>query len=87
MKVIAKPIEMIAWFNEDGKIKPIRFRLETENGEKEVIKVLKVFSTEKEKIAGNIMFSFKCKSIIQNIEKIYELKYEINSSKWMLFKI
>jgi hypothetical protein len=41
----------------------------------------------KEKYAGNIMYSFKCKSIINDIEKIYELKYEVASSKWILFKI
>jgi len=87
MKVIAKEIEMIAWFDKEGIIKPLKFRLETNDETYKVIKVLKVLAINKEKYAGNIMYSFKCKSIINNIEKIYELKYEVASSKWILFKI
>lgn len=31
MKVVAKKIEMIAYFEEDGKIKPIRFRFKEDD--------------------------------------------------------
>jgi len=87
MKVIAKEIEMIAWFDKEGIIKPLKFRLEASDESYQVIKVLKVLSISKEKYVGNIMYSFKCKSVINNVEKIYELKYEVASSKWVLFKI
>ena len=87
MKVIAKPIEMVAWFENQGNINPIRFRMECEDKSYKVIKIDKVIKKNSEKIAGNIMQIFICSSIIDGIEKNYELKYEINSCKWMLFKI
>ena len=87
MKVIAKEIEMIAWFDKEGIIKPLKFRLETDDEVYKVIKFWRSWLLIKKSMLGNIMYSFKCKSIINNNEKIYELKYEVASSKWILFKI
>lgn len=85
MKVVAKPIQMIAWFNKDGSINPIRFKVE-EDGDK-VIKVDRVLKAERERLAGNIMEKFTCSSVIDGIEKLYEVKYDSKSYKWILFKI
>lgn len=87
MKVIAKPIEMIAWFKEDGTPNPIRFKLRDEEELSKVIKVDKVLYLKKEKLAGNHMLVFNCQSVIDGTEKIYELKYEMDTCKWILFKI
>jgi len=83
--VIAKPIQMIAWFNKEGSINPIRFKVE-EDGEK-VIKVDRVLKSEQERLAGSIMEKFTCTSIINGVEKIFEVKYDSKSYKWILFKI
>lgn len=85
MKVIAKPIKMIAWFNEDGSINPIRFKVD-EDGDK-VIKVDRVLKSEQERLAGSIMEKFTCTSVINGVEKIFEVKYDSKSYKWILFKI
>lgn len=85
MKVVAKPIQMIAYFKEDGSINPIKFKIE-EDGVK-VIKIDKILKSEREKLAGNIMEKFTCTSTINGIEKIFEVKYDSKSYKWILFKI
>ncbi|MCR1949959.1 hypothetical protein NSA50_02660 [Clostridium sp. DSM 100503] len=84
MKVIAKPIQMIAWFNEDGSINPIRFKVLEE--ESKVIKIEKVLKREKEKLSGKVMEKFVCSSCIDGIEKIFEIKYDATNYKWILFK-
>lgn len=84
MKVVAKPIQMIAWFNKDGSINPIRFKIE-EDGNK-VIKVDRVLKAEKERLSGNVMEKFTCSSVINGIERLYEIKYDSNTYKWILFK-
>ncbi|EGW36656.1 hypothetical protein [Desulfosporosinus sp. OT] len=58
MKVLMKPIEMIAWFDLDGP-RPIRFRV---NGE--VYKVHQVSNISEVKLAGNRMKIFRCQSEI-----------------------
>ncbi|ERK31538.1 hypothetical protein [Clostridium intestinale] len=87
MKVIAKSIDVIAWFTESGEPSPIRFRMKNEDQSTTIIKVDKVIFKEKEKLAGNPMLVFRCQSMINKINKIYELKYEIQTCKWTLFKI
>jgi len=59
MKVLMKPIDMIAWFDLDGIPRPIRFRV---NGE--VYKVHQVFNISEEKLAGNRMKIYRCQSEI-----------------------
>ncbi len=87
MKVIAKSIEMISYTDKDGILKPIKFRIESEDKTYKVIKVDNIIHTELEKLAGNKMYKFRCQSIINGTEKVFELSYEIDSCKWMLFKI
>ena len=87
MKVVAKPIEMIAWTDEKGNINPIRFKIAKEDGSNSVVKVDKVITIDKEKLAGNLMLVFKCQSVVNGADKLYELKYELSTCKWILFKI
>lgn len=87
MKVVAKPVEMIAYFEDLGHITPIRFRIQEEGQEPVTIKVDQVCSMDLEKFAGNRMYVFKCQSVIEGVERPYELKYDLATCRWMLFKI
>lgn len=87
MKTIARPIEVIAYTDLKGKVNPIRFRIINDDVSVKVIKIDKVISQRLEKLAGNNMIVFSCQSIINNIEKRYEIKYELGTCKWILFKI
>lgn len=87
MKVVMAPIELIGWFDEYGVINPIRFRFEDSDGERIVVKVGKIVKVEDEKLAGNHMRIFVCQSMIDGSQKNYELKYEIRTCRWFLFKI
>lgn len=85
MKIVAKPVDMLALFDVAGLIHPLRFRLEEDQGM--VIKVDEVFSRNFENKAGIAVLTFDCASIINNQRKVYQLKYEIEKNKWVLFKI
>ncbi len=87
MKLIAKPIEMIASFAQNGTIHPLRFRVLNENQAWDIIKVNQVISVDHERKAGNPVIIYKCQSDIKGVCKIYELKYERNTYLWTLYKI
>lgn len=87
MKVLAKPIEMVAWFDFKGLIHPIRFRLIDENGTYKIISIKSIQARKKEKLAGNLMQVFLCRGIINNQEVLFELKYEKDTDQWTLFKM
>lgn len=86
MKVLNKEIDMIVWFNPEGQIRPIRFRL-LEEEENIVIEVNKVIYKTEEKISGKKVHTFKCQSLINGIEKAYELRYLSENLRWILFKM
>ena len=87
MRIVVKPIEVISLTDTKGNITPIRFRVESEDESNQVIKVDRIIDRTQEKFAGNLMMVFNCQSLIENIEKRYEIKYEFATCKWILFKI
>lgn len=71
----------------DGYPRPLRFRLENDDKSFSVVKVDRIIQKSMEKLAGNNMMVFRCQSMINGQEMLYELKYEIRTCKWILFKI
>ncbi|MDF2884247.1 MAG: hypothetical protein K0R54_4814 [Clostridiaceae bacterium] len=86
MKVVSKEIEMIAYFKSGGKIAPIKFRIEEDNKWK-VIKVDRIISMDLEKLCGNKLLVYTCSAVIEGTERIFEIKYDIEKCKWILYKI
>lgn len=83
---LSKSIQMIAWFDLDGKVNPIKFKYEEEtNGCSKVIIIDKIMKREFEKLAGNLMWKFTCSSKVDGIESIYEIKYDLINGRWLLF--
>lgn len=85
MRTVAIDIEMICHFSKDG-ITPLRFRYQ-EGDSYKVIKVDKVITRSTEKLCGNIALIFDCQSVIDGVEKLYQLKYIVSDMKWIIFKI
>lgn len=86
MKVVNKPIKMIAWFTNTGVVQPIKFRFKDEKGSYKVIKIDNLVEQTKETKYGIAMILFKCQSFIDGVEKLYELIYEVSSCRWYVYK-
>ena len=82
MRVLMKPIEMIAWFTKDGVLNPVRYKLDDK-----VIRVEQVTSRSEEKLAGNRMIIYRCQSELNGELRPFELKFELQTCKWFLFKM
>lgn len=77
MKIVNKPVKVLAIFKTDGKIEPVQFTLDDK-----VINVDKVVKSYEEHLAGNPRLVFQCE---QKEKYYYELKYELESNIWYLF--
>jgi len=82
MKTLMQPIEMIAWFDLNGTPRPIRFRIDGN-----VQRVDTVLHISEEKLAGNRMKIYRCQSEINGAVKPFELKFELQTCKWFLYKM
>lgn len=87
MKVIMKPIKMIAWFSEDGVPTPVRFNIQQKDESTLTIRIDRITVKREEKLAGNRILVFTCQSTINGTETIYEIKYELTTCRWFLYKI
>lgn len=87
MKVVMEHIDVIACFDQTKGLIPIKFRIKNKDNSENIIKIDKICYQKQEKIAGNPMIIFICQSLINNVLKKYEIKYEINTCKWYLYKI
>ncbi|SHN86582.1 hypothetical protein [Desulfitobacterium chlororespirans] len=82
MKVIMDPIKMLAKFDLHGNLTPARFQHKDE-----VVDVERLLKVSEEKLAGNRMLIFRCQSEVYGIMKVFELKYELQTCKWFLYKM
>ncbi len=87
MKLLRKPIEVIAIFDIEGNPTPIKFRFLDEGEEVLVVKVDKVLKKDIDKFAGNRMIKYTCESCIRGEAKPFELRYEVDSCRWYLYKV
>jgi hypothetical protein len=86
MKTVMRSIEMIASSNIKGIITPIRYRI-NDAGEAVVVKVDNILTRTEEKVAGVRSLIFRCRSMIDGVQKVFELKYEVDQCKWFLYRI
>jgi hypothetical protein len=88
MKRVMREIDVIAWFDNEGNITPLKFKLPSE-GETEAIsvKIDQVVHKTMERFAGNTMIVFECQSMINDVLRRYQVKYEVEKQKWFLYKI
>lgn len=78
--MLARPVEVIAHFDKERIIHPIKIKLE-EDDETNVIKVTRVVKRDYEKLAGNHMWKLTCVSLIKGMEK----QYVLMDCKWIIF--
>lgn len=81
---VSKVIQVIAWFDEKGKIRPVKFRYEDE-GELRVVVIDEILNREFKKLGGNPTWTFTCTSTINDVKSIYDIKYDPLSNIWVLF--
>lgn len=82
MKIYMTPIEVLAHFDTTGKPRPYRLTLDGKE-----LKIEQVISVTEEKLAGNRMFIFSCQSEINGELKPFEIKFELNTCRWLLWKM
>lgn len=86
MKIIAEPIEAIAWNSKKGDIRPLRFQWQQDQ-ESIVVKVERIQKVERTQRAGEAALVFTCESFIRGEQRLYELRYTLSNCQWVLYKI
>lgn len=90
MKIVAIPIKAVVIFeyaNAEKPPMPYKFKVREDSGEEITVVIDRFISIEKSRICGEECLIYKCQSLINGVEKRYELKYIISKYTWQLYKI
>lgn len=87
MRTLAKPIQMVNWIDEKGGIHPLRFRIKGEDDTLIVVRITQTHTCQKEMISGNITYTFRCSVLINDQDKLCEIRFYPEKPQWILFKI
>jgi len=82
MKILSTPITVLAHFDNDGTPHPLRLKLADK-----AVKIEQVVSATEEKLAGNKMLCFRCQSEFDGELRLFEIKFEVGTCKWFLWKM
>lgn len=80
------PIQMLLVSDTTGSITPIRFRFQTEEDVIETIQIQRVVSRDERNYVGIREQQFICVAQISNVQRILELRLNIESQKWRIFQ-
>lgn len=87
MEVLLKPIEVVANFSPEGRISPIRFRVITDETGYETIYINNISRRRRERAGKSFIDIYTCTGQVMGAEKLLELKYEISSGEWSLYRM
>ncbi|AFM43578.1 hypothetical protein Desaci_4752 (plasmid) [Desulfosporosinus acidiphilus SJ4] len=86
MKILMKPVDMIAHFVPDDLPHPLRLRTSDDDGEPIVISIKQIFTKSVESVAKQKFFLYRCQCDVNGLSRPIELKYDCSACKWYIFK-
>jgi hypothetical protein len=87
VKIVARPIDVIAVFKGGERPIPYKFRYTESDGRSSDVKIDRILVSDEQRVAGQRSFIYECQSEIDGCEKRYQLKYLIPEARWLLYKI
>lgn len=85
MKVINKPIEMVALFTKEGIPKPMQFWVQAKDESICSVKIDNIIGRESHKGKNTIVI--RCECVINNIKRTIDIEYWLETCKWILNSI
>ena len=77
------PIQMVCAFSTQGDIKPLRFKYEDPEHQIITVDVDNILARKEMSIGYGGSLIFTCESEIDDVKRMYELRYEIGTHKWV----
>lgn len=78
------PIHMLSLCDPEGKMRPVRFQMETADHRLETVSITQVLSTHGISYVGVEAMVYLCKAVLGNRERVFELRYGVRSHRWVL---
>lgn len=78
------PVDVIATFNVEGRIKPNYIRLEDDAHQLQTYKIDQIVFSKEERYAGTSTLKFCCDICEGNCKRNINIKYHITTHQWVI---
>ena len=80
-------VEMICVCGADGKLTPLRFRMENEERCLQTVVITQVLVSKSIQYAGIDAIQYLCKVLADEKEHVFELRYTLKTHRWSIFRV
>jgi len=80
------PVDVISVCSADGRIRPLRMRIEDESHQLMRVDIDEVISVKQIQYVGIEAFVFLCRATVDEKRWLFELKYTVRTHTWCLFR-
>lgn len=81
-----RPVDVISMCSADGKIRPLRLRMENEAHQLMRVDIDEVISVKEVQYVGIEAFIFLCRASVDATRWLFELKYTVRTHTWCLMR-
>lgn len=78
------PVHMLSLCDTQGRMEPVRFRVEDQAHQLHTISIQQILSQHAVEYVGIEAMVYLCKVVMDGRERVLELRYTVRSHKWML---
>lgn len=86
MGIVNLPIQAIVYFDAGGEPRPLRFRYEDVSHQIHTVRIDQMTDRRTLEYVGLETVACLCKGTQEGQEHIYELRYTLQTHKWVLFR-
>ena len=88
MSALNLPVEMISLCDDQGQLKPLRFRYKDERQQPHVVHVDQVLESKELNFVGVQVYQYLCRACLAGGKEIlFELRYTVKNHCWVLFRV
>ena len=88
MTLLNKPIEVAAYLDSAGIIKPVSFKNVNEDGSTTLFHIQRSIRRDKEKLGKDTyIYTFTCEVIVDEKTVLCDLKFNVQTKEWILFRM
>ncbi len=87
MTTFNMPVEMIALYGAEGRIRPLRFRFEDAAQQLHTVKISQVLLEKEIHYLGLPCYVYTCSAVLAGKETLFELRYLVKAHRWFLFQL
>ena len=81
------PVEILTVCGTDGRLQPLRFRLEDAAHQLHTVSVEQVISVKEVQYVGIEALVYLCRAKFRQRERLFELRYTVRTHRWVLMRM